>query len=154
MSEATTPGSTATGRRDRPDAPGPGPSGIRGPALNAAVGAPLLDHIVVRPGTEPYWRALKEVLDPELPISVVDMGLIYDIVVCDDAGGVHLDVTMTFTATACPCMELMLMDVEDRLLEEEGVRDVAIEVVWDPPWTRGMITEEGRATLKKYGVAA
>ena len=126
---------------------------MRGPALNAAVGAPLLDHIIVRPGAERYWRALKEVLDPELPISVVDMGLIYDIIEGDDAPG-HLSVTMTFTATACPCMELMLMDVEERLLEEEGVEDVAIEVVWDPPWTRAMITEEGRATLKKWGVAA
>ena len=126
---------------------------MRGPALNAAVGAPLLDHIVVRPGAERYWRALKEVLDPELPISVVDMGLIYDIVEGDTGPG-HLSVTMTFTATACPCMELMLMDVEERLLEAEGVEDVAIEVVWDPPWTRAMITEEGRATLKKYGVAA
>ena len=126
--------------------------GIRGPALNAVVGAPLLDHIIVRPGAERYWRALKEVLDPELPISVVDMGLIYDI--RERAEGDGLNVTMTFTATACPCMELMLMDVEDRLLEEEGVEDVAIEVVWDPPWTRAMITDEGRATLKKYGVAA
>ena len=127
--------------------------GVRGPALNAAVGAPLLDHIVVRPGHEAYWRALKEVRDPELPISVVDMGLIYDIVGGDEAPG-GLRVTMTFTATACPCMELMLMDVEARLLEEEGVEKVSIEVVWDPPWNRSMITEEGRATLKKYGVAA
>ena len=125
--------------------------GVRGPALNAAVGAPLLEHIVVRPGHERYWRALKEVRDPELPISVVDMGLIYDI---RESGGGGVDVVMTFTATACPCMELMLMDVEDRLLEEAGVRAVAIEVVWDPPWNRGMITEEGRAALKKYGVAA
>ncbi len=125
---------------------------MRGPALNAAVGAPLVDHIVVRPGHEPHWRALKEVRDPELPISVVDMGLIYDIVDDDDPG--HLRVTMTFTATACPCMELMLMDVEDRLLEEEGVEKVTIDVVWSPAWNRSMITEEGRATLKKYGVAA
>jgi metal-sulfur cluster biosynthetic enzyme len=124
---------------------------VTGPALNAAVGAPLLDHIVVRPGHEPYWRALKEVRDPELPISVVDMGLIYDIA---DAASGHLRVTMTFTATACPCMELMLMDVEDRLLEEEGVAGVTIDVVWDPPWNRSMITDEGRMTLKKYGVAA
>lgn len=131
-----------------------GAVGVRGPALNAAVGAPLAEPVVVRPGTEQYWRALKEVLDPELPTSVVDMGLIYDIAPRDDVAPTVLDVTMTFTATACPCMELMLMDVRDRLLEEEGVREVAIEVVWDPPWTRGMITEEGRATLRKYGVAA
>jgi metal-sulfur cluster biosynthetic enzyme len=135
--------------------------GVRGPALNAAVGAPLLDHIVVRPGLERYWRALKEVLDPELPISVVDMGLIYDIREregAEDSGaggaGASLHVTMTFTATACPCMELMLMDIRDRLLEEPGVGAVEIEVVWDPPWTRGMITDEGRAKLRTYGVAS
>jgi len=137
------------------------PAGLRGPALNAAVGAPLLDHVVVRPGLEGYWRALKEVLDPELPISVVDMGLIYDIREREgDPGsagtgaGVALDVTMTFTATACPCMELMLMDIRDRLLREARVEAVEIEVVWDPPWTRGMITDEGRAMLRTYGVAS
>lgn len=124
--------------------------GLRGPVLNAAVGAPLVDHVVVRPGLERHWRALKEVLDPELPISVVDMGLIYDIRERGDA----LDVVMTFTATACPCMDFMLMDVRDRLLGQEGVAEVDIEVVWDPPWNRGMITDEGRATLRKYGVAA
>jgi metal-sulfur cluster biosynthetic enzyme len=150
--------SDTTPLRDDSTAPAggasPAPAGIRGPALNAAVGAPLVEHVVVRPGTEAYWRALKDVLDPELPISVVDMGLIYDIREREDGGGVRLDVTMTFTATACPCMELMLMDVKERLAEVPGVMEVAIEVVWDPPWTRGMVTDEGRATLKKYGVAA
>jgi phenylacetate-CoA oxygenase PaaJ subunit len=123
---------------------------VRGPVLNAAVGAPLLEHVVVRPGMEPYWRALKEVLDPELPISLVDMGLIYDI----DAVGEAVRVTMTFTATACPCMSLIQMDIRDRLLAEPGVADVEIEIVWDPPWSRAMLTDEGKATLRKYGVAA
>lgn len=119
-------------------------------ALNAAVGAPLLEHIRVRPDTERYWRALKEVLDPELPVSLVDLGLIYDIV----QDGSRLVVTMTFTATACPCMSLMQMDIRDRLLQEPGVEAVEIEVVWSPAWSRSMLTEEGRATLRKYGVAA
>jgi metal-sulfur cluster biosynthetic enzyme len=123
---------------------------VSGQVLNAAVGAPLLDHVIVRPGTERYWRALKDVLDPELPTSLVDMGLIYDI----ESEGDLLRVTMTFTATACPCMSLIQMDIRDRLMEEEGVGEVAIEVVWDPPWTRAMLTDEGRATLRKYGVAA
>jgi metal-sulfur cluster biosynthetic enzyme len=118
--------------------------------LNAAVGAPILDHIVVRPGTERYWRALKEVLDPELPISVVDMGLIYDI----EPSGRDLVVTMTFTATACPCMSLMQMDIRDRLLLEPDVTGVTIEVVWDPPWSRAMLTDEGKTQLRRYGVAA
>jgi phenylacetate-CoA oxygenase PaaJ subunit len=123
---------------------------VKGPVLNAAVGAPLLEHVVVRPGTEPYWRALKEVLDPELPISLVDMGLIYDI----DVVGERVRVTMTFTATACPCMSLIQMDIRDRLLAEPGVAGVEVEIVWDPPWSRAMLTDEGKATLRKYGVAA
>ena len=120
-------------------------------ALNAAVGAPLLDHVTVRPGTERYWRALKEVMDPELPISVVDMGLIFDI---DDDGAGRIRVTMTFTATACPCMSLMEMDIRDRLLAEDGVSSVEIDVVWSPAWNRSMLTDEGKVTLRKYGVAA
>jgi metal-sulfur cluster biosynthetic enzyme len=120
-------------------------------ALNAAVGAPLLEHVMVRPGMEAYWRALKGVMDPELPISVVDMGLIFDI---DHDGPGRLRVTMTFTATACPCMSLMEMDIQDRLLAEPGVEAVEIEVVWSPAWNRGMLTDEGKATLRKYGVAA
>jgi metal-sulfur cluster biosynthetic enzyme len=118
--------------------------------LNAAVGAPVLDHVVVRPGTEQYWRALKDVLDPELPISVVDMGLIYDI----EPRGSELAVTMTFTATACPCMSLIQMDIRDRLLQEPGLSGVAIDVVWDPPWSRVMLTDEGKTQLRRYGVAA
>jgi phenylacetate-CoA oxygenase PaaJ subunit len=110
----------------------------------------LVDHVVVRAGTERFWRALKDVLDPELPISLVDMGLIYDV---EEEGGA-LTVTMTFTATACPCMSLIQMDIRDRLLAEPDVERVAIEVVWDPPWSRSMLTDEGRATLRKYGVTA
>ena len=120
-------------------------------ALNAAVGAPLLDHVVVRPGMERYWRALKEVMDPELPISVVDMGLIYDI---ERPADDRLTVTMTFTATACPCMSFMEMDIRDRLLREPGIATVDIEVVWTPAWTRAMLTDEGRTRLRKFGVAA
>jgi metal-sulfur cluster biosynthetic enzyme len=123
---------------------------VSGTILNAVVGAPLLDHVVVRPGAERYWRALKDVRDPELPISVVDMGLIYDL----EPAGDGLRVTMTFTATACPCMSLIQMDIRDRLLREPGVARVEIDVVWDPPWSRAMLTDEGKAMLRRYGVAA
>jgi len=100
--------------------------------------------------TEKYWQALKEVMDPEFPISVVDMGLIYDIEKNDD----ELYVTMTYTAVSCACMEWIEQDIRDRLLKEEEIRDVHIHVVWDPPWTVDRISPEGREKLKYWGVSA
>jgi phenylacetate-CoA oxygenase PaaJ subunit len=96
------------------------------------------------------WAALREVRDPEFPISVVDLGLVYGI--RRDGGLVEVD--LTFTATACPCMDFIREDVRARLLEEPGVDRVEIRVVWDPPWTADRMTEEGRAALRRFGVAA
>ena len=96
------------------------------------------------------WTALEEVNDPEFPISVVDMGLIYGI----RRDGGRVDVDLTFTATGCPCMAFIEEDIRERLLREPDVEEVAIRVVWDPPWTREMMTEKGRAVLRNFGVAA
>ena len=103
-----------------------------------------------RPGVERLWKALTDVRDPELPISIVDMGLVYDVRV--DGGAVDID--MTFTATACPCMEFIMDDVRTRLLREPDVDAVNINVVWDPPWTNDRLTPEGRDILRAYGVSA
>lgn len=105
---------------------------------------------VLEPGTESLWRALREVMDPEFPISLVDLGLIYAI----RRDGARVEVDLTFTATACPCMDFIKDDAEERLLEEPDVDEVQIQVVWDPPWTRDRMTEEGRAILRKFGVTA
>lgn len=94
------------------------------------------------------WEALKQVNDPEFPVSVVDLGLIYDI---RRTNGV-VEVDLTFTATACPCMDFIKDDVRERLLREPGVRDVRIREVWDPPWTVERMTEAGRAALRRCGV--
>lgn len=96
------------------------------------------------------WRALGEVLDPELPVSVADLGLIYGVRV--DGGRVH--VRLTFTATACPCMDFIEEDVRDRLLAEPWIAAVEIEQVWDPPWTSARITPAGRRALRGAGVSA
>ncbi len=96
------------------------------------------------------WDALGEVLDPEMPISLVDLGLIYGL---ELEGGV-VKIQLTFTATACPCMEFIREDIRDRLEPEPWVDRVEIEEVWSPPWTTNMITPEGRAKLKRYGVTA
>ncbi len=94
------------------------------------------------------WAALQDVHDPEMPISIVDMGLIYGLEAHD--GSVH--VKLTFTAMGCPAMEFILEDVEQRLREVPGVDRVEIEVVWDPPWTKERLTEAGREALLYWGI--
>lgn len=94
-------------------------------------------------------EALREVQDPEMPVSIVDLGIVY---------GVRLEeglatVDLTFTAMGCPASEFILEDVRSRLLREPGVRDVAVNVVWDPPWSTARMTQEGRDALEMWGVA-
>ncbi len=97
---------------------------------------------------EGLWDALREVKDPEFPISVVDMGLIQGIT----RDGDHVRVELTFTAMGCPAMEMILDDVRERLLKEPGVREVQIEIVWDPPWTKERMSEAGKARLRQMGI--
>jgi phenylacetate-CoA oxygenase PaaJ subunit len=96
------------------------------------------------------WEALTEVEDPEIPISVVHMGLIVDIAF---DGGV-VDLKLTFTAMGCPAMEFIQDDIRERLLQEPEVEEVRIEVVWDPVWTRKMIREEARGKMRELGIVA
>ena len=86
------------------------------------------------------WEALTEIEDPEIPISVVHMGLI---VAIDYADGV-VDLKLTFTAMGCPAMDFIQDDIRDRLLQEPEVDEVEIEIVWDPVWTRKMIREDAQ----------
>ena len=99
--------------------------------------------------TGPLWDALREVMDPEIPISLVDLGLIYD--VRRDGGTVEVD--LTFTATACPCMAFIHFDIRDRLQREPGVDEVVVNEVWTPAWTKARITPEGREALRTFGVS-
>ena len=96
------------------------------------------------------WQLLQEVLDPEIPISLPELGLIYDVTVEDRVARIEL----TFTATACPCMEFIREDISDRLESELWIDRVDLVEVWDPPWTSDRITPEGRQKLKKLGVSA
>ena len=104
----------------------------------------------VPPETLRWWRALEDVRDPEMPVSIVDLGLVYDVY----ARGSSVVVDLTFTAMGCPCMWLIKGDIEERLLEEEGVDAVEIREVWTPPWTRVRMTEKAREVLRSLGVAA
>ncbi|WP_026975954.1 metal-sulfur cluster assembly factor [Alicyclobacillus contaminans] len=96
------------------------------------------------------WVALQDVMDPEFPISVVDMGLIRGIDV--DADGV-VKVTMTYTSVACACMQWLEADIRKCLQELDGVGSVAIDVVWDPPWSVDQMTDRGKEIFRSWGVA-
>jgi metal-sulfur cluster biosynthetic enzyme len=99
--------------------------------------------------TQRLWAALSEVQDPEMPINLVDLGVIYGI---DERDGV-VEVDLTFTAMGCPASDFILDDVRERLLREEGVREVRVNVVWNPPWTSARMTQAGRDALEAWGLA-
>lgn len=101
--------------------------------------------------SERAFRALYDVADPEFPISIVDLGLVYGVEA--DEGSGRVTVRLTFTATACPCMQFIEWDVRERLLEEPGIDEVVVEVVWDPPWTTERISDRGRKALALAGVS-
>jgi phenylacetate-CoA oxygenase PaaJ subunit len=105
--------------------------------------------IAARPGDARLLEALKDVQDPELPISIVDMGLVVDV----SQDGDTVTVKITFTAMGCPAIDMIVDDVRERLLRESGVREVDVEVVWDPIWTRERLTEDGKAQLREWGIS-
>jgi metal-sulfur cluster biosynthetic enzyme len=91
--------------------------------------------------------ALREVFDPEYPVSLVDLGLIRGV----DVEGAKAKIKLTFTCMGCPAMDMIQDDVSDRLLEMDGIDEVDIEVVWET-WSRKDITPLGRKQLKDVGV--
>jgi metal-sulfur cluster biosynthetic enzyme len=93
--------------------------------------------------------ALRDVSDPELPLNVVDMGLIYGVWLEDGTAQVKL----TYTSMGCPCADFILDDIRDRLLREQGVERVEVEIVWDPPWSKRMLSQAARDELAIFGVA-
>ena len=96
------------------------------------------------------WDALRDVEDPEIPISVVDMGLIVDITQHDGI----VEIRLTFTAMGCPAMDFIMDDIRQRLLQEPGVREVRIEIVWDPVWSKARLSEEGIDIMRTWGIAS
>ena len=94
-------------------------------------------------------EALKDVQDPEMPINIVDLGLVYGV----RRRGALVEVDLTFTAMGCPAYEFLIADVRARLLREPGVAEVIVKVVWDPPWTSAMLTPDGRDALEMWGLA-
>ena len=98
------------------------------------------------------WEALRTVEDPEIPVSVVGMGLIVSVAYRPETR--RADLQITFTMMGCPAMEFIEDDIREALLRDEDVDDVEIEVVWDPIWTKDRIRADARATMRRLGIAA
>lgn len=97
------------------------------------------------------WEALRHVEDPEIPVSVVGMGLIVSLAYDPEARAA--DVQLTFTAMGCPAMDFIQEDVRGALEADRDVDSVAIEVVWDPVWTKDRIRADARARMLELGIA-
>jgi len=95
------------------------------------------------------WDALSEVDDPEMPVSVVDLGLVYGVSV---EGG-EATVEMTLTYTGCPARSMLTDDVERAAASAEGVTEATVRLVWSPEWTVDMVTADGREALREFGVS-
>ena len=88
-------------------------------------------------------EALKDVYDPEIPVNVVDLGLVYDLHVDDG----DVDIKMTLTFAGCGMGPYIAQQAEWRIAEIDGVEDVNVEMVYDPPWTPDLISEDGKKLL-------
>ena len=96
------------------------------------------------------WAALNEVEDPELPVSLVDMGLIISVDYLPEVKTASLRIT--YTAMGCPAMEMIQDDIRQRLLREDGVEHVDITVVWDPVWTTNRLSSLARRRMAAIGL--
>ncbi len=88
-------------------------------------------------------KALKECLDPEIGISLVDLGLIYDVIINKD----KVDIKMTLTTPGCPMHAYMVDDVKNKVNNIKGVKEVNVELVWDPPWSPDRMSDEAKKML-------
>jgi metal-sulfur cluster biosynthetic enzyme len=98
------------------------------------------------------WAALCDVEDPEIPVSVVDMGLIVGLAY--DAPQRVARLRITYTAMGCPAMDMIQDDIRARLLREPEVDRVDIEVVWDPVWTPRRLSQQAREAMRELGIGA
>jgi len=97
---------------------------------------------------EKILEALKVVRDPEIPVNVVDLGLVYDVSIDDDG---QVGVEMTLTSMGCPVQDLIQTDAELAVMKVEGVNAVSVEFVWSPPWSPQKMTEDGKKQMRMFG---
>jgi metal-sulfur cluster biosynthetic enzyme len=96
------------------------------------------------------WEALYGVEDPEMPVSVVDLGLIYGVDVGEDGS---VEVEMTLTYTGCPARDMLINEVKQAVADVDGVEDAGVTLVWSPGWTVDMVTDRGKESLREFGLS-
>ncbi|MBX3736623.1 MAG: putative Fe-S cluster assembly protein SufT [Candidatus Didemnitutus sp.] len=100
------------------------------------------------PESEAIWQQLRQVYDPEIPVNIVDLGLIYSMEVSkQDDGGHRVDVQMTLTAPGCGMGPVIAEDAKSKILLVPGVSAADVRITWEPPWNQSMISEEGKMKL-------
>jgi len=95
------------------------------------------------------WEAMRSCYDPEIPVNIADLGLIYDchVTPLSVSNAFRVEVKMTLTAPGCGMGPMLRQDVENKIMCLEGAEEVQVDLVWDPPWNQGMMTEAARLQL-------
>jgi len=116
------------------------PASPNGAPGKTAAGGPVDEKAV--------WEQLKQCFDPEIPVNIVDLGLVYDCrLTKKDDGGTRVEVKMTLTAPGCGMGPAIAHDAQSKILSIDGVDEADVQLVWDPPWNQNMISEAGRMKL-------
>jgi len=97
---------------------------------------------------EQVLEALKVVRDPEIPVNIVDLGLVYEVEIGDDG---RVDIEMTLTSMGCPVQDLIQTDAELAVMTVDGVNAVSVEFVWSPPWSPAKMTDDGKKQMRMFG---
>ena len=93
------------------------------------------------------WNQLRQVFDPEIPVDIVNLGLVYDCSLDEDDGKTTANIKMTLTAPGCGMGPVIAADAQARIMTLDGIDEANVDLVWDPPWNQDMISEEGRMKL-------
>jgi metal-sulfur cluster biosynthetic enzyme len=100
------------------------------------------------PSSDTILEAMKIVKDPEIPVNIVDLGLVYK---CDVSEDGIVDIEMTLTSVGCPVQDMIRADVELAVMRLEGVKAVNVDFVWTPPWTTNKMSEDGKRQMRMFG---
>jgi len=117
---------------------------VQAQSAAAPAGGPVTQELLEKQ----VWEALKTCYDPEIPVNIVDLGLIYDCHLTPAGeNNFKADVKMTLTAPGCGMGPTLAQDVQNKLLNLEPIDEANVELVWDPPWNQGMMTEAAKLQL-------